>query len=109
MRLTIRRVILLVPVVLHLTACAPIVSLFGMGSPAAQIASQIDQVTLLAGGVVYVGSGKTISDHVLSNVTGDDCKITNIVSGAPFCVVQPSENTSGPSTSSDHTGAERNF
>ena len=70
--LEIRRVSFLILVVVHLAACAPIMTVLGYGSPVVQIASQLDQITLVAGGVVFVGSGKTISDHVLSNVTGDD-------------------------------------
>lgn len=107
--LKVRRVIFLVPAVLYLAACAPIVSMLGLGSPALQIASQLDQVSLVASGVIYVGSGKTISDHVISNVTGDDCKITNVVTGAPICVVESTENSNALATSSDSAGLELNF
>ena len=106
----VRRVIFFLPVLLSLAGCAPIMSLLGYGSSSGlQIAAQIDQATLVAGGIVYVGSGKTISDHVLSNVTGDDCKITNIVSGAPLCIAQSKENSSALATSSDSVGLEQNF
>ncbi len=105
----VRGVIFLVPVVLHLAACAPIVTMLGLGSPAVQFATQLDQLSLVAGGVIYVGSGKTISDHVLSNVTGDDCKMTNLVSGDPICIAEGTGNSNALVTSSDGAGPERNF
>ncbi|MBI3370201.1 MAG: hypothetical protein HY017_00410 [Betaproteobacteria bacterium] len=107
--LKVRRVIFLVPVVLHLAACAPIVTMLGLGSPAVQVASQLDQASLVAGGVIYVRSGKTISDHVLSNVTGDNCTITNVVSGAPICVAEGVEGSGALITSSDNASPEQNF
>ena len=102
--LKVRRVIFLVPAVLQLAACAPIVSFLGMGSPAVQLASQLDQVSLVAGGVVYVGSGKTISDHVLSNMTGGDCKMTNVVTGSPICLTEGQEHARALAALSDTTG-----
>ncbi|HKA45061.1 MAG TPA: hypothetical protein VKF40_23965 [Burkholderiales bacterium] len=56
-----------------LTACAPIMSLAG------------SRVKLLADALSYVESGKTLSDHALSNVTGADCRTFNVASGRPIC------------------------
>lgn len=107
--LKVRHVMFLVPVAIHLAACAPIVAKLGLGSPVVQFASQLDQASLVAGGVIYVGSGKTITDHVLSNVTGDNCKITNVVTGSPICVAGSPEDSNALATSSDGAGLELNF
>jgi hypothetical protein len=56
-----------------LTACAPIVSLAG------------SRVKLLADAVSYVQTGKTLSDHALSSVTGKDCSTFNVALGRPIC------------------------
>src|SRR5215831_13929205 len=56
-----------------LTACAPVMSVAG------------SRVTLLADALSYVQSGKTLSDHALSNVTGAECRTFNVALGRPIC------------------------
>ena len=56
-----------------LTACAPIMSVAG------------SRVKLLADAISYVQSGKTLSDHALSNVTGMECSTFNVALGSPIC------------------------
>ena len=85
------RWIFLVPGILSLAACAPLSMLMGFSQPAVQAAVQVDQAKVMADGVSFLGSGKTITDHVLSTVTGDDCRITNIFSRAPICVTETAD------------------
>jgi len=61
------------PALFALTACAPIVSVAG------------SRVKLLADAISYVQSGKTLSDHALSNVTGMECSTFNVALGSPIC------------------------
>lgn len=49
------------------------------------LATQFDRVKLVADGISYVGSGKTLSDHALSHAAGADCKILNVALDAPIC------------------------
>jgi hypothetical protein len=79
------RLAYLTGIVLLLTACAPIIAIVGYGQPAVQAAAQVDRIKLIADGISYVGSGKTISDHALSLVKGEDCKIVNVISRDPVC------------------------
>lgn len=84
------RLVLAIPMFGSLAACAPFAAMLGYGAPAIQIAAQIDQIKLVADGISYVGSGKTISDHVISAATGSDCKMTNVLDKAPICVAAKS-------------------
>ena len=68
-----------------LTACAPVLSRTGSSAAAVLLATQFDRVKLLADGVSYVQTGKTLSDRALSNVVGADCRTFNVVSGSPMC------------------------
>ena len=69
-----------------LTACAPLLSLAGFSGSAVQlVATQIDRIALLANGVSYVQTGKTVSDHALSNVASADCSTFNVALGKPIC------------------------
>lgn len=74
---------------LSLTACAPMLAIIGYSQPAVQIVAQIERFKLVGDGVSYVGSGKTITDHALSAVTGADCRIFNVVSPDPVCAIAP--------------------
>jgi hypothetical protein len=56
-----------------LTACAPIMTVAG------------SRVTLLADALSYVQTGKSLSDHALSNVAGADCRTFNVALGRPIC------------------------
>ena len=62
-----------VSALLALTACAPVLSVAG------------SRMTLLADAVSYVQSGKSLSDHALSNVTGMECRTLNVALGSPIC------------------------
>ncbi|HEY0337662.1 MAG TPA: hypothetical protein VGC70_10015 [Burkholderiales bacterium] len=69
-----------------LTACAPMLSLAGFSGSAVQlVATQIDRIALLANGASYVETGKTLSDHALSNVASADCSTFNVALGNPIC------------------------
>jgi hypothetical protein len=82
------RWIVTVPCAAVLAACAPLTALMGMGQPAIQAAAQIDQAKIVADGVSYLGSGKTITDHVLSTATGADCRVANILSKSAICITE---------------------
>jgi hypothetical protein len=68
-----------------LSACAPIMSLAGSSGSGVLLAGQLDRVKLLADGVSYAQTGKTLSDRALSNVVGADCKTLNVASGNAVC------------------------
>ena len=63
-------------------------ALMGSGASAVQLAAQLDRVKLVADGVSYVSSRKTLSDHALSMARNADCKIMNVVSGTPVCATR---------------------
>jgi hypothetical protein len=44
-----------------------------------------------ADGVSYVATGKSVSDHGISEVTGRDCAIWRVVKGKPICRDEPTE------------------
>ncbi len=79
------RLAFLMGISLFLSACAPIMMFVGYGQSAVQFAAQVDRVKLIADGVSFVGSGKTLSDHALSLAKGEDCKMMNVVSRDPVC------------------------
>jgi hypothetical protein len=61
-------------------------SLAGFSGPAVQfVAIQIDRIALLGNGVSYVQTGKTLSDHALSNVASADCSTFNVALDNPIC------------------------
>jgi hypothetical protein len=81
-----------------LAACAPLTALMGLGQPAIQAAAQIDQAKIVVDGVSYLGSGKTITDHVLSKATGADCRVTNILLKSAICITKSAATPGGAST-----------
>jgi hypothetical protein len=66
--------------------CAPLLTLAGSSGSAVQLAAQLDRVKLVADGMSYVASHKTLSEHALSLAAGADCSIINVVSGNSVCV-----------------------
>jgi hypothetical protein len=68
-----------------LTGCAPIMSLAGSSGSGVVLATQLDRVKLLADGVSYAQTGKTLSDRALSNVAGANCSTFNVAFGRPVC------------------------
>ena len=60
-------------------------SLAGFSGPAVFVATQIDRISLLANGVSYVQTGKTLSDRALSDVASADCSTFNVALGKPLC------------------------
>jgi len=82
---TFFRLVCLLCTALSLTACAPMLALVGTNQTLVQIVAQVERVKLAGDGVSYVGSGKTVTDHALSIVSGKDCKIFNVVSPDPVC------------------------
>jgi len=69
-----------------MAACAPIATILGFSQPAIQAAVQFDQIKTVADGISYASSGKTVSDHLVSAATGEDCKLFNALEAAPVCV-----------------------
>ncbi len=71
------RTILAIAAPLALTACA-------------------DPASLLLGGasvVTMIDSGKTVSDHVMSFATGEECTFRHSLRGEAWCQARRSENT----------------
>jgi hypothetical protein len=74
-----------------LNGCAPLLAVVGYSGPVVQIVAQAERIKLVGDGVLYVGSGKTITDHALSMVTGADCRIFNVVSRDPVCTARTAD------------------
>jgi SPOR domain len=55
--------------------------------PAVMIASYA------ADGVSYLGTGKSVSDHGISAVTGRDCAVWRIIKGESICMAEPAQGT----------------
>ena len=86
--------VLLIPMVSLLASCAPIAAIVGYSQSVIESAAVIDRASLVADGALFASTGKTLSDHALSELTGEDCKVIKVVSGAPFCV--PKKSKSNP-------------
>jgi uncharacterized lipoprotein YajG len=71
---------------LFLAACAPVATTLGFSPPIIRAAVQLDEIKMVADGISYADTGKTVSDHMISAVTGDDCKLFNALGAAPVCV-----------------------
>ena len=72
-------------VMVSLPACAPIAAILSYSQPTIQIATQLDQSKLVADSLIFAGSGKTVTDHMVSAATGSDCKLLNALAGDPVC------------------------
>ena len=97
--LKISGLILSVPVFLSLAACSPMAVMLRSSTPVVQIAAQLDQAKLVADGVSYVNSGKTVSDHIISRATGNDCRLINILDrNTPVCTSPNPEKSSALET-----------
>ena len=44
-----------------------------------------------ADGVSYVATGKSVTDHGISGVTGRDCAVWRVIKGRPICKDEPTE------------------
>jgi hypothetical protein len=62
------------------------VTVLGFSHATIQVAVQLDQIKTVADGISYASSGKTVSDHLVSAATGEDCKLFNALGPAPVCV-----------------------
>jgi hypothetical protein len=93
-------------VAIPLTAgCAPILHMVGSGASALQAAVQVDRLRLLADGVSYASSQKTVTDHLLSKMTDQDCKLWNVMSATAVCAAKPATAALPPIESSDPSRA----
>lgn len=79
------RIVCVMLVLFLLPACAPVAMLLSYSQPAIQIATQLDQVKLMADGVALASSGKTVVDHAVSVAMGSDCRFINALSGESIC------------------------
>jgi len=60
------------------------------------LAACADPASLALGGasvVTMIDSGKTVSDHVMSFATGDECTVRHSLSGEAWCQPRRGENT----------------
>src|SRR5262245_46482676 len=90
------RPLVLVFTVPLVTGCAPLLQAMGSGVSAIQVAVQVDRLKLLADGVSYANSRKTLTDHALSGFTDQDCKLWNVTSGTRVCTAKPASATLPP-------------
>ena len=74
-------------------------------APVIQAAIQLDRARLLSDGVSLVGSGKTVSDHALSMVTGEECRMLNVVTPNPVCTPKVDAATAKPAISATAAAA----
>jgi len=56
---------------------------------AAAFSSTLMVSSTVASAVSYAVSGKTLTDHALSGVSGQDCKLFNLIDGKAVCIDAP--------------------
>ena len=71
---------------LSLTACAPMLGMLGGNTSLVAVATQVERVKLAADGASLVRWDKTLTDYALSEVTGKECRIFNILAIEAVCV-----------------------
>ena len=70
---------------LSLPGCAPMLAMLGSNTSLVAIATQVERIKLAADGVSLARWDKTLTDHALSQVTGKECKIFNILAIESVC------------------------
>jgi len=71
---------------LSLTACAPMLAMLGSNASLVAVATQVERIKLAADGASLVRWDKTLTDYALSEVTGKECRIFNILAIESVCV-----------------------
>ena len=70
---------------LSLTACAPMLAMLGSNASLVAVATQVERIKLAADGASLVRWDKTLTDYALSEVTGKECRIFNILAIESVC------------------------
>jgi len=86
---------------LLLSGCAvTVVEMLGIGATtevasggavsttALEIAQTVDTAKTVGDGVSYVETGKTLTDHAMDELTGKDCKASNLLDKKDICQVK---------------------
>ena len=64
-------------------------------APVATTVSYLTSISLLQStaitGVSYVTTGKGVSDHVVSGITGQDCQVLNVINDKSICQAYPTD------------------
>jgi hypothetical protein len=71
---------------LSLTACAPMLAMLGSNTSFVALATQVERIKLAADGASLVRWDKTLTDYALSQATGKECRIFNILAIETVCV-----------------------
>ena len=71
---------------LSLTACAPMLAMLGSNASLVAVATQVERIKLAADGASLVRWDKTLTDYALSEATGKECRIFNILAIESVCV-----------------------
>jgi len=71
---------------LSLTACAPMLAMLGGNTSLVAVATQVERIKLAADGASLVRWDKTLTDYALSQATGKECRIFNILAIESVCV-----------------------
>jgi len=71
---------------LSLTGCAPMLAMLGSNTSFVALATQVERIKLAADGASLVRWDKTLTDYALSQATGKECRIFNILAIESVCV-----------------------
>ena len=71
---------------LSLSGCAPMLAMLGSNTSLVAIATQVERIKLAADGASLVRWDKTLTDYALSQATGKECRIFNILAIESVCV-----------------------
>jgi hypothetical protein len=99
------RLFLLSCTVLGLSGCAPMLAMVGANQGMVQIIAQVERAKLLGDGASYLNSSKTITDHALSRLTGDDCKVFNMLDRKALCMTTAAANDRKPAAKATNSAA----
>ena len=71
--------------VLGIGAASDVASAGAVSTTALEIAQAIDTGKTIGDGVSYVGTGKTLTDHAISEYLDKDCKTFNLLEEKELC------------------------
>ena len=70
---------------LSLPGCAPMLAMLGSNTSFVALATQVERIKLAADGASLVRWDKTLTDYALSQATGKECRIFNILAIESVC------------------------
>ncbi|MDB5809800.1 MAG: hypothetical protein JWN94_1922 [Betaproteobacteria bacterium] len=67
--------------------------LVGANSGIVQLIAQVERAKLVGDGASYMSSSKTITDHALSSMFDQDCKVFNVFDNKSLCATKTAANS----------------